>query len=60
MRCGEMSQTLAAILLLLLCNLLYTLGYAIARILADDLSPFEITFLRSALVLIAAFGMSFQ
>ena len=55
-----MSQTVVAILLLLACNLGYTLGYAIARILADTLSPFEVTFLRSALVLLAAFGLSFR
>jgi len=55
-----MSQTLVAIILLLLCNLGYTLGYAIARILADTLSPFEITFLRSALVLLAASGLSLR
>ena len=55
-----MSQTVVAILLLLACNLGYTLGYAIARILADTLSPFEVTFLRSALVLLAAFGFSFR
>lgn len=55
-----MSQTLVAILLLLTCNLGYTLGYAIARILADTLSPFEVTFLRSALVLLAAFGLSLR
>ena len=53
-----MPQMPAAILLLLLCNALYTLGYALARILADELSPFEITFLRSALVLAAAAGLS--
>lgn len=55
-----MSQPVVAILLLLLCNFGYTLGYAIARILADTLSPFEVTFLRSALVLLAAFGLSFR
>lgn len=55
-----MSQTLAAILLLLLCNALYTLGYAIARILADSLDPLEITFLRSALVMIGAMGLSLR
>lgn len=54
-----MSQTAVAILLLLACNLGYTLGYAIARILADTLSPFEVTFLRSALVLLTASGFSF-
>ena len=53
-----MSQTVVAVLLLLACNFGYTLGYAIARILADTLSPFEVTFLRSALVLLAASGLS--
>ncbi|HYF08120.1 MAG TPA: EamA family transporter [Acetobacteraceae bacterium] len=55
-----MSQSAAAILLLLLCNALYTLGYAIARLLADSLDPLEITFLRSALVLAAAMGLSLR
>jgi len=49
---------IAAILFALLCNLLYAIGYALAKLLAADLSPLEITFLRSGLVLLAAMGLS--
>ena len=49
-----------AILLALLCNLLYAIGYALAKLLAADLDPLEITFLRSALVLVAAAGLSLR
>jgi len=47
-----------AILFALLCNLLYAIGYALAKLLADQLDPLQITFLRSALVLLAAAGLS--
>ena len=46
-----------AILFALLCNLLYAVGYALAKLLAAGLDPLEITFLRSALVLAAAAGL---
>jgi drug/metabolite transporter (DMT)-like permease len=49
-----------AILFILLCNLLYAIGYAMAKLLAEDLDPLEITFLRSALVLVAAAGLSWR
>ncbi|WP_431267865.1 hypothetical protein [Dankookia sp. P2] len=45
-----------AILFALLCNLLYAAGYALAKWLSGSLDPLEITFLRSALVLVAAMG----
>lgn len=47
-----------AILFALLCNLLYAVGYALAKLLSGSLDPLEITFLRSALVLVAAMGVS--
>lgn len=50
----------AAILFLLLCNLLYAIGYALAKILAAELDPLQITFLRSALVLLGAVGLSLR
>jgi drug/metabolite transporter (DMT)-like permease len=49
-----MSQPALAILLTLAAGLLYTLGYAIAKILSGTLDPVQITFLRSALVLAGA------
>jgi drug/metabolite transporter (DMT)-like permease len=49
-----------AILFALLCNLLYAIGYALAKVLAVDLNPLEITFLRSGLVLLAAAGLSLR
>lgn len=49
-----------AILYALLCNLLYAIGYALAKLLAEDLHPLEISFLRSALVLLAAAGLSLR
>lgn len=49
-----MSQPALAVLLTLAAGLLYTLGYAIAKILSDALDPVQITFLRSALVLAGA------
>jgi drug/metabolite transporter (DMT)-like permease len=51
-----MSQPNLAILLTLAAGLLYTLGYALAKILSDALDPVQITFLRSALVL-AGWGL---
>lgn len=45
-----------AVLLTLAAGLLYTLGYAIAKILSDTLDPVQITFLRSAIVL-AGWGL---
>ena len=53
-----MSQSRFAILLILLCNALYAAGYALARLLADSLDPLQITFLRYALVLGAAFTLT--
>jgi drug/metabolite transporter (DMT)-like permease len=41
-----------AVLLTLAAGLLYTLGYAIAKILSDALDPVQITFLRSVIVLL--------
>jgi drug/metabolite transporter (DMT)-like permease len=49
-----MSQPALAVLLTLAAGLLYTLGYAIAKILSGALDPVQITFLRSALVLAGA------
>lgn len=49
-----MSQPALAVLLTLAAGLLYTLGYAIAKILSASLDPVQITFLRSALVLVGA------
>lgn len=49
-----MNQTLLAILLTLSAAALYTLGYAIAKLLSATLDPAQITFLRSAIVLAAA------
>lgn len=46
-----MSQPTLAVLLTLAAGLLYTLGYALAKILSDALDPVQITFLRSAIVL---------
>jgi drug/metabolite transporter (DMT)-like permease len=43
-----------AVLLTLGAGLLYTLGYALAKILADALDPVQITFLRSVIVLAGA------
>jgi len=48
------SQATRAILLTLAAGLLYTLGYALAKILAGALHPVQITFLRSLLVLLGA------
>jgi drug/metabolite transporter (DMT)-like permease len=45
-----------AVLLTLAAGFLYTLGYAIAKILTDTLDPVQITFLRSVLVL-AGWGL---
>jgi drug/metabolite transporter (DMT)-like permease len=45
-----------AVLLTLAAGFLYTLGYAIAKILTDALDPVQITFLRSVLVL-AGWGL---
>ncbi|MES2711590.1 MAG: DMT family transporter [Pseudomonadota bacterium] len=55
---GPMSQSRLAILLILLCNALYAAGYALARLLSDSLDPLQITFLRYALVLGAAFTLT--
>lgn len=49
-----MSQPVLAVMLTLGAGLLYTLGYAIAKILAATLDPVQITFLRSAIVLAGA------
>ena len=46
-----------AILYALLCNFLYALGYALAKLMAGWLDPVQITFLRSALVLLAGAGL---
>ena len=46
-----MSQPTLAVLLTLAAGLLYTLGYALAKILSATLDPVQITFLRSAIVL---------
>ena len=46
-----MSPYAIAVLFPLASTALYTLGYALAKVLAESLHPFEITFLRSALVL---------
>ncbi|MFC7472964.1 DMT family transporter [Dankookia sp. GCM10030260] len=48
----------SAILFALLCNLLYAVGYALAKLLSGSLDPLEITFLRSVLVLVAAMGVT--
>ena len=48
----------SAIPFALLCNLLYAVGYALAKWLSGSLDPLEITFLRSALVLVAAMGVT--
>ena len=49
-----MSQPLLAILLTLAAAALYTLGYALAKLLSATLDPVQITFLRSAIVLAGA------
>lgn len=49
-----MTQPVLAILLTLGAGLLYTLGYALAKILSGSLDPVQITFLRSAIVLAGA------
>lgn len=49
-----MSQSLLAILLTLAAAALYTLGYALAKLLSATLDPVQITFLRSAIVLAGA------
>lgn len=49
-----MTQPVLAVLLTLAAGLLYTLGYAVAKILSASLDPVQITFLRSAVVLVAA------
>jgi drug/metabolite transporter (DMT)-like permease len=49
-----MTQPMLAVLLTLGAGLLYTLGYALAKILADALDPVQITFLRSVIVLAGA------
>ncbi|MBR0679397.1 DMT family transporter [Roseomonas eburnea] len=49
-----MSQPVLAILLTLAAGALYTLGYALAKVLSATLDPVQITFLRSVLVLAAA------
>ena len=46
-----MSPYAIAVLFTLASTALYALGYALAKVLAESLHPFEITFLRSALVL---------
>ncbi|MCA3346710.1 MAG: DMT family transporter, partial [Roseomonas sp.] len=46
-----MSPYAIAVLFTLASTALYALGYALAKLLAETLHPFEITFLRSALVL---------
>lgn len=49
-----MSRNALAILLTLAAGALYTLGYAIAKLLSASLDPVQITFLRSLVVLAAA------
>lgn len=49
-----MTQPVLAVLLTLAAGLLYTLGYALAKILSDALDPVQITFLRSVFVLAGA------
>jgi drug/metabolite transporter (DMT)-like permease len=46
-----MSPHAIAVIFTLASTALYALGYALAKVLAETLHPFEITFLRSALVL---------
>jgi len=48
------SRNALAILLTLAAGALYTLGYAIAKLLSASLDPVQITFLRSLVVLAAA------
>lgn len=49
-----MTQPVLAVLLTLGAGLLYTLGYALAKILSGSLDPVQITFLRSVIVLAGA------
>lgn len=49
-----MTHAVLAILLTLAAAALYTLGYALAKVLSASLDPVQITFLRSAIVLVAA------
>lgn len=49
-----MTQPVLAVLLTLGAGLLYTLGYALAKILSASLDPVQITFLRSVIVLVGA------
>lgn len=53
-----MSPYSIAILFTLASTALYALGYALAKVLAESLHPFEITFLRSALVLASILALS--
>jgi drug/metabolite transporter (DMT)-like permease len=48
------SQPALAVLLTLAAGLLYTLGYALAKIMSAAMDPVQITFLRSVLVLAGA------
>ena len=47
-----------AVLFTLASTALYALGYALAKVLAESLHPFEITFLRSALVLASVIALT--
>ncbi len=49
-----------AIAYALLCNLLYAIGYAVAKLLSAQLDPLQITWLRCLLVLAAAAGLSWR
>jgi len=53
-----MSPYAIAVLFTLASTALYALGYALAKVLAESLHPFEITFLRSALVLASVMALT--
>ena len=53
-----MSPYAIAVLFTLASTALYALGYALAKVLAESLHPFEITFLRSALVLASVLALT--
>jgi len=53
-----MSPYAIAVSFTLASTALYALGYALAKVLAESLHPFEITFLRSALVLASVLALT--
>lgn len=50
----RVSDPAKAVVLILVANALYAFGYALAKVMAAELDPLQITFLRSALVVLGA------